>query len=39
MALKGGHVATGRRYAAKALAEKPFDKASWRLAACALRGR
>jgi glycosyltransferase involved in cell wall biosynthesis len=39
MALKSGHVGTGRRYAVKALVEKPFDKASWRLAACALRGR
>ena len=38
MALKSGHVGTGRKYAVKALMEKPFDKLSWRLAACALRG-
>lgn len=39
MALKSGNVGTGRRYAVKALIEKPFEKLSWRLAACALRGR
>ena len=38
MALKSGQVGTGRKYAIKALVEKPFDKLSWRLAACALRG-
>jgi glycosyltransferase involved in cell wall biosynthesis len=39
MALKSGQVRTGRKYAVKALVEKPFEKLSWRLAACALRGR
>lgn len=39
MALKGGHVRTSRRYAMKALAAKPLDAASWRLAVCSLRGR
>ena len=39
MALKSGQVGTGRRYAVRALVEQPFEKSSWRLAACALRGR
>jgi glycosyltransferase involved in cell wall biosynthesis len=39
MALKGGHVATSRRYARKALRAQPFHGGSWRLMACSLRGR
>ena len=39
MALKGGHVATSRRYALKSLKAQPFHGGSWRLMACSLRGR
>jgi glycosyltransferase involved in cell wall biosynthesis len=39
MALRGGHVATSRRYAVRAIVSRPLDKASWRLAFCSLRGR
>ena len=39
MALKSGNVRTSRRCAIKALASGPWDGSSWRLAACALRGR
>ena len=38
MALRGGHVKTSRRYAARAIVSRPLDTASWRLALCALRG-
>jgi hypothetical protein len=38
MALRGGHVSTSRRYAARAILSRPLDGASWRLALCALRG-
>jgi glycosyltransferase involved in cell wall biosynthesis len=36
-ALKGGHVASARHYAGKALREAPFDMSRWALAACVLR--
>ena len=39
MALKGGHVGTSRRYAARAILSRPLDKDAWRLAICSLRGR
>ena len=39
MALKAGHVGTSRRYAMRALASRPLESASWRLALCSLRGR
>ena len=38
MALKARHVATSRRYAARALLARPFEGESWRLALCSLRG-
>jgi hypothetical protein len=38
MALRGGHVGTSRRYAARAILSRPLDKESWRLAVCSLRG-
>jgi hypothetical protein len=38
MALRGGHVATSRKYAARAILSRPLDTESWRLAVCALRG-
>jgi hypothetical protein len=39
MALRGGHLGTARRYAWRAILARPFDRASWRLAFCSLRGR
>jgi glycosyltransferase involved in cell wall biosynthesis len=39
MALKGGHLGTSRRYAARAILSRPLDKDAWRLAICSLRGR
>lgn len=39
MALKHGYVGTSRRYAARAVATEPFRSSSWRLMACAIRGR
>lgn len=38
-ALGGGEIATARRYAWQLLARHPFNRGSWRLAYCALRGR
>jgi glycosyltransferase involved in cell wall biosynthesis len=38
-ALMAGNVATARRHAWGVLKEKPWSKESWRLAACAVRGR
>jgi hypothetical protein len=38
MALRGGHVGTSRRYAARAILSRPLDSEAWRLALCALRG-
>ena len=38
-ALSGGHVATARRYALKSIRLKPASLASWKLLACAVRGR
>jgi glycosyltransferase involved in cell wall biosynthesis len=38
-ALDSGFVTTARRHAAKAFAMRPFRLESWRLLACALRGR
>jgi glycosyltransferase involved in cell wall biosynthesis len=37
-ALLGGNVATGRKYALRALRAEPFAKQSWRLVYCAIRG-
>jgi glycosyltransferase involved in cell wall biosynthesis len=39
MALKARHVATSRRYAARAVLARPLEGESWRLALCSLRGR
>jgi glycosyltransferase involved in cell wall biosynthesis len=38
VALRHGRVATARKYARRSIAEEPLSPASWRLAACALRG-
>ena len=38
MALRGGHVGTSRRYAARAILSRPLDTEAWRLALCSLRG-
>ncbi|QOV87972.1 glycosyltransferase family 2 protein [Humisphaera borealis] len=39
MALKAGHLKTSRRYAIKTLKAQPFKSTSWKLLACAIRGR
>ncbi len=39
IALKGGRVATARKYAWIELRRRPFSSASWHLLYCALRGR
>lgn len=38
MALRSGYVRTSRRYAVRAIASRPLDPESWRLALCSLRG-
>lgn len=38
-ALSGGHLATARKHALRAFAGEPFEPESWRLMACAMRGR
>lgn len=38
-ALSGGHLATARKHAVRALFGGPFDLESWRLIVCAVRGR
>jgi glycosyltransferase involved in cell wall biosynthesis len=38
-ALKAGNIATARKHALKTLRRSPLSLASWRLAACAVRGR
>jgi glycosyltransferase involved in cell wall biosynthesis len=37
-ALAGGHVATARKHAFRALCRRPFALENWRAAACAIRG-
>lgn len=36
--LNAGHIATARKYASAALRAAPFDRESWRILYCALRG-
>jgi hypothetical protein len=38
-ALRDGHLPTARLYAWRVLKQRPLSKGSWRLAACAVRGR